>query len=188
MTRALARTFVFEETEQAHGPHDPDQEKWWPRMTRAWQGLLDLEPEGSPFSSENFEDHFNAVIERQRGGHFRLLYRFLPRRIKRVVGILQGTEGIGYPQLFTIFERDLRYTGSTRRLFRTAKGYLGVGVKSLQPEDEVWIIGGADTPMLLRKHPNGLYRLVGEAYVHGIMYGEAVQSDVHERLQQITLS
>ena len=153
-------------------------------MTRAWQGLLDLETGGSPFNCENFEDHFSAAIEGQSGGQV----RFLPRRIKRVVTGSQGVDSPLYREPYTMLFRDLRYSGNMRRMFRIAKGYLGIGAKALQPEDEVWIIGGADTPMLFRKHANGLYRLVGEAYVHGVMYGEAVQSDVQERLQQIALS
>ncbi|OCL05183.1 hypothetical protein AOQ84DRAFT_299424, partial [Glonium stellatum] len=40
--------------------------------------------------------------------------------------------------------------------------------------DVVCILFGADVPFILRKTETG-YRLVGESYVHGIMYGEAIK-------------
>lgn len=38
--------------------------------------------------------------------------------------------------------------------------------------DEVWILKGAKVPFLLRRERENRYRIIGEAYVHGIMYGE----------------
>jgi hypothetical protein len=66
------------------------------------------------------------------------------------------------------FERA--YQG--RRLFRTAGNYLGIAPDYLEVGDEVWILSGADTPYVLRKS-NRDWRVVGEAYVHGIMHGQA---------------
>lgn len=73
-----------------------------------------------------------------------------------------------------------------RRLFATRKGYLGLGPASLEVGDTVWILPGAKVPFILR-HAAGAagnvaieemprYKLVGEAYVHGIMKGEAVDT------------
>lgn len=65
-----------------------------------------------------------------------------------------------------------------RRLFRTGKGYLGLGPESLRERDHVCILPGACVPFLFRKSTLGdnYYQLVGESYVHGIMKGEALQS------------
>lgn len=52
---------------------------------------------------------------------------------------------------------------------------LGNGPVSLEIGDQLWIIAGADIPLLLRPLSNGKYQLVGQAYVHGIMHGEALQ-------------
>lgn len=64
-----------------------------------------------------------------------------------------------------------------RLLFVTEKGFLGLGSSTLEIGDEVWILAGADVPFVLR--PSGLsadkFCLVGEAYVHGAMQGEAVE-------------
>ena len=68
-----------------------------------------------------------------------------------------------------------------RRLFRTKESQLGLGPRSLQVGDEVWILGGARYPFLLRPLENGAYWLVGTIYVHGIMHGEAIKPEVEFR-------
>ncbi|KAF5580449.1 het-domain-containing protein [Fusarium pseudoanthophilum] len=68
-----------------------------------------------------------------------------------------------------------------RGLFATFEGRLGSGLKSTREGDEVWILDGCQVPCLLRPTGDGRYKLVGEAYVHGIMHGEALErSDVKE--------
>jgi hypothetical protein len=61
-----------------------------------------------------------------------------------------------------------------RRFFVTAAGYMGLGPRCMQPEDIVVVLRGGVTPFILRKKADD-YWFIGEAYVHGIMYGEAVQ-------------
>ncbi|KAM6478115.1 heterokaryon incompatibility protein-domain-containing protein [Trichoderma sp. SZMC 28011] len=75
------------------------------------------------------------------------------------------------------------------RLFSTAEGLMGVGSQSMKAGDSVWIVPGSRVPLLLRpSQPPGnerndsnernernesRWRLVGGAYVHGFMQGEA---------------
>ncbi|KAI3572422.1 heterokaryon incompatibility protein-domain-containing protein [Fusarium oxysporum f. sp. albedinis] len=70
-------------------------------------------------------------------------------------------------------------TWGDRRPFLTDMGYLGMGYVSSEVGDELWIVSGCPTPMILRK--TGLkkneYSLIGETYVHGAMQGEAVTED-----------
>jgi hypothetical protein len=61
-----------------------------------------------------------------------------------------------------------------RSLFITLKGYMGLGPSPLQLGDIVCILFGGIVPFILRPK-NGYYQLVGDAYVHGIMEGEAIQ-------------
>lgn len=64
-----------------------------------------------------------------------------------------------------------------RRIYRTSKGYLGLGPESLEPGDLVFIIAGSQVPFVLRKVAGKeRYRLVGESYIHGMMHGEALRS------------
>ncbi|KAK0738840.1 heterokaryon incompatibility protein-domain-containing protein [Schizothecium vesticola] len=59
-----------------------------------------------------------------------------------------------------------------RALFATCTGYLGSGLESVRVGDEVWILAGASVPCVLRPTTGGKrYRLVGDAYVHGLMDG-----------------
>lgn len=66
------------------------------------------------------------------------------------------------------------------RLFRTDKGYIGVGSKSMKMGDSVWIVPGSRVPLLFRPSAwtEGQWRLVGGAYVHGFMRGEASESSL----------
>ncbi|KAF5628840.1 heterokaryon incompatibility 6 OR allele [Fusarium sp. NRRL 52700] len=70
-------------------------------------------------------------------------------------------------------------TWLSRRAILTDTGYLGMGHESTQAGDEVWIISGSPAPLVLRKSGDrDDYRLIGEAYVHGAMQGEAVTDEV----------
>jgi hypothetical protein len=67
------------------------------------------------------------------------------------------------------------------RLFRTNEKNLGLGPRSLQVGDEVWILGGGLRFLVILRPPlqtGGAYRFMGTAYVHGVMHGEAAESDV----------
>jgi hypothetical protein len=60
-----------------------------------------------------------------------------------------------------------------KRMFRTASGYIGLGAHFLEPGDLICILFGGHVPYVLR--PEGDHFLfIGEAYVHKIMHGEAV--------------
>ncbi|PKK42524.1 hypothetical protein CI102_13592 [Trichoderma harzianum] len=65
------------------------------------------------------------------------------------------------------------------RLFSTAEGLMGVGSQSTKAGDSVWIVPGSRVPLLLRPSQSpshegrSRWRLVGGAYVHGFMQGEA---------------
>jgi hypothetical protein len=81
--------------------------------------------------------------------------------------------------ILKILERGLTFEASisefslVRRCFLTERKYLGLGAKSLEPGDEIWIIPRTQAPMILRRLSNGHHIVIGQAYVHGIMYGEA---------------
>jgi len=72
---------------------------------------------------------------------------------------------------------DLHYS-HTRflRPFRTRQGFFGLGTQSLRAGDSVWVVPGSRVPLVLRRqsHDSQRYRLVGGAYVHGFMIGQAL--------------
>ncbi|KAE8152350.1 hypothetical protein BDV25DRAFT_137923 [Aspergillus avenaceus] len=106
-----------------------------------------------------------------------------------------------YIDLDEMFSIAWRRYYTARCLFRTERGYLGLGPETIEPGDEVWLVAGSRTPFILRKldeskskknarrlvnsirnsfrkQPSGSQdsvrrNFVGESYVHGIMNGEA---------------
>ena len=61
---------------------------------------------------------------------------------------------------------------ANRRFFVTEDGGLGMGPKVMQADDLVATVAGMRTPVVLRPSGAG-FKFIGEAYVHGIMDGEA---------------
>jgi hypothetical protein len=67
--------------------------------------------------------------------------------------------------------------------FVTAKGYVGTGPPQLVPGDEICICYGASVPFAIRRSREGqTYELLGDVYVHGIMYGEFAASMPETRM------
>lgn len=60
-----------------------------------------------------------------------------------------------------------------RRLFMTNRQFVGMGTLSIRSGDQVWLIRDSLAPLILRPvEDTGTFVLVGEAYLHGFMYGE----------------
>lgn len=74
------------------------------------------------------------------------------------------------------------------RLFLTRGGYLGVGSKSVQVGDSIWLVAGSHIPLTLRPEcegdcKSGKWRLVGGTYLHG----EALHGKGEELFQPIII-
>jgi hypothetical protein len=65
---------------------------------------------------------------------------------------------------------------SGRRFFKTHEGYIGLCPESARPGDQITVIIGIPSPLLLRLVPTAggrmKYQLVGECFVHGMMWAE----------------
>lgn len=74
-----------------------------------------------------------------------------------------------------------RYRASAignRRFCVTRGGYFGLIPAGAQVGDLVCLLLGGDAPVVLRRdESDGLYIYIGDCYVHGIMYGEALEHD-----------
>lgn len=74
----------------------------------------------------------------------------------------------------TLWER----TCKERCVFMTNRGYVGLGPRTARAGDRVCILEGGRVPYLFRQVPGkdeNTVTFVGDAYVHGIMYGEALE-------------
>ena len=72
-----------------------------------------------------------------------------------------------------------------RQLFNTAQGRFGFTLKGVREGDLVVVLEGSPTPHVVRRvddrEGSERYVFVGDAYVHGLMYGEAGELGVEER-------
>lgn len=72
-----------------------------------------------------------------------------------------------------------------RAFFVTVGGRVGLGPRSTQLDDVVVILRGGHTPFVIRSCKDA-FKLLGPAYVHGVMDGEAVESRMRdEDLDQV---
>ncbi|KAE9377644.1 HET-domain-containing protein [Stipitochalara longipes BDJ] len=63
-----------------------------------------------------------------------------------------------------------------RRMFRTETGYIGLGPRNMRVGDRIALFSGGSLPLVMREKKTKL-KLVGDCYVHGIMYGERYRED-----------
>ncbi|EXJ58476.1 hypothetical protein A1O7_05901 [Cladophialophora yegresii CBS 114405] len=84
-----------------------------------------------------------------------------------------------------------------RRLFRTSRGYYGVGHRAVEAGDMCYVFRGANVPLVVRKvmadsnagettaAASDHYVLIGEAYIQGIMRGELfLDAEAAEALEE----
>ena len=91
-------------------------------------------------------------------------------------GMLQSAGLLGYiVKSYHEFGDFARFLESSygRRLGRAANGYLCLVPEATEVGDRVILARGGRVPLVVRDGGNGYRRLVGEAYVHGIMDGQA---------------
>lgn len=69
----------------------------------------------------------------------------------------------------------------SRRLFVSQTGYLGTAPWTVQAGDVIMLVAGAYVPFIFRQTSatcnEGSWKLIGESYVHGIMFGEGLQGE-----------
>ncbi|ATY61752.1 Heterokaryon incompatibility [Cordyceps militaris] len=63
-----------------------------------------------------------------------------------------------------------------RRVLRTAEGHVGMGPREMEPGDEIVVLYGLTTPLVVRpvEGVQQEWTVVGEAYCDGVMNGEAL--------------
>ncbi|KAK4696274.1 hypothetical protein P7C71_g1628, partial [Lecanoromycetidae sp. Uapishka_2] len=81
------------------------------------------------------------------------------------------------------YRSSMRSFGST--IFISQQGYLGLGPIEMQRGDTISIFLGAKTPSIIRSGKDGMYQLVGEAYIHGMMDGQMMETNLEA--ENITL-
>jgi hypothetical protein len=71
----------------------------------------------------------------------------------------------------------VRFSGD-RRFCCTLNGRLGSMPKGAEVGDKICVFYGGSLPYVIRDCGNGRYRFIGDCYVHGVMYWEAMNMDI----------
>ncbi|KAI1138198.1 HET-domain-containing protein [Hypoxylon sp. FL0543] len=107
--------------------------------------------------------------------------KFLPRFVPD--WLLDKTVCLGHAILFyrrndqlTLDFRIHLSSLADRRVFRTDKGYIGLGSALAEAGDEIAVVKGAKVPLILRT-AGSHWTLRGDCFVKGIMRGEAYHED-----------
>jgi hypothetical protein len=95
----------------------------------------------------------------------------VPQLIQKEAGKPQGLLFMDYMRI-----------SAKRAPFVTNKGHPGLSSRHVKRGDLVALVHGAEVPFILRSQSNGKYKIVSEAYVDGIMDGEAVEGAHWENL------
>ncbi|RFU27238.1 hypothetical protein B7463_g9111, partial [Scytalidium lignicola] len=77
----------------------------------------------------------------------------------------------------TFYTLSVKAVYPGRSAFKTSDGYIGLGPDTIQTGDYVIILPGMDVPYIVRPVGVDLYKLVDEAYVPGVMYGELFEKE-----------
>jgi hypothetical protein len=131
--------------------------------TGPWCRLFDSEPDYSPYTAQRFGEMYSQMIKAGAS----------------------SPDYLGWSQAFAQFRTESNVAFGRRRVMRTDCGLLGLGPTHMCEGDQVWVLAGANTPVVLRALDNGHHEFLGEAYVHGIMHGEV--TDLLSELIDITL-
>lgn len=78
---------------------------------------------------------------------------------------LEGANVDVFQGLMTLYCHD-------RRLFRTKRGWLGLGPRCMRPDDLLVVLHGGPMPYILRPAGDGKFLFMGECYVSAIARGE----------------
>lgn len=78
----------------------------------------------------------------------------------------------------SIFADAVRTSMTQSRIVESDEGHLALAPKSSQIGDSIAILEGCRIPLVLRPHPQDStsFIIIGSAYIHGVMYGEAISS------------
>ncbi|KAL8792877.1 MAG: hypothetical protein Q9195_004519 [Heterodermia aff. obscurata] len=82
--------------------------------------------------------------------------------------------------------RKLTHAYNFRCLMTTKKNFIGVVPIETQEGDHIFVLPGARVPMILRSVEEGTYELLEDAYIHGIMHGEAYNY-IPKTMQEISI-
>jgi hypothetical protein len=154
-------TTLLDDTDSTHFPHlagSHRRECFW--RTLIWNAAEDRYPAPAKFGPylAGLTESKEMLVDQSRPAH----------QVEETERIVPDGEAQQYYQAFVAH-------GLNRRFFITAKGHLASGPAEMEMGDLIGVVLGSKAPLVLRQvEHQPRYELVGHAYVHGIMHGEAL--------------
>jgi hypothetical protein len=71
------------------------------------------------------------------------------------------------------FLRHVYHGCKSQAFFGTSSNYIGIGPIGAREGDQICVLLGCSTPMVIRADSNGRYKIIGESYVSGLGSNEA---------------
>ncbi|PVH82980.1 HET-domain-containing protein [Cadophora sp. DSE1049] len=102
------------------------------------------------------------------------------------MNVSKNTEHIDPADRENYFWDSIQIGRFGRRMMETSMGYVGTAHSQAHIGDSIVLLQGASVPIILRPCDGG-YRVVGEAYVHGIMKGEFWEAQDESQMQAFHL-
>ena len=112
------------------------------------------------------------------GGLYRLCQKLMPVKSPRALAEHRVMKGLVKNSLVENLLR-LNLFHPTTRPIMTHNRRLGLAPVLTRIGDAVCVLSGANAPFILRPSGDGSYRIVGEAYVRDIMFGETLNDDAY---------
>ncbi|KAM5361669.1 hypothetical protein ACJZ2D_012946 [Fusarium nematophilum] len=138
----------------------------------------------TPVAAKSFRERYQIVVRTLRVAIFRekLASKLAPDSIMftlvynmacimAIRSLWPGDEGSGR------FAAGILGGNTNRRFVRSRRGYIGLAGPQTKPGDQIALFAGGAVPIVIREkgQPSGstLWEIVGDAYIHGVMFGEA---------------
>ncbi|KAF4337924.1 heterokaryon incompatibility (het-6OR allele) [Fusarium beomiforme] len=157
-------------------------------VINGWRKLASLPPHSDVVSTENSaEDQRERIFENALSGGFTSMhwaigcdeysnaYKAWLEWFISAEGALAKTS----KQVIQDFDELIRQTSERRRFIATSDGQIGFGPEAALEGDAIVILPGGKVPFVLRRlddteHGAVAYRLLGDAFINGVMAGENV--------------
>jgi hypothetical protein len=122
-------------------------------------------------------------VEHHLDRHVHGMESFL-RRYERGPPQVQSSED---DDIAEYFHMDLGKAAQSRVFYVTSNNRFGLAPMIAREEDQIWLPLGAKMPFILRPLSEGVFKMLGQTYLHGVMKGEAVETRNESAFRTILL-